>query len=64
MRFIYIVPDLHVAIENTKPLFGVRVTQECVPFALLSGYKVFRAAVNNMDVLWASCEVPDIFVQF
>jgi hypothetical protein len=38
--------------------------QQWVPFALLSRYKIFRTAVNNINVLKSLCKAPDIFVWF
>ena len=32
-----------------------------VPFALLSSYRMFRTALNNINVIRSSCKVPDIF---
>jgi hypothetical protein len=31
-------------------------------FAILSSYKIFRTAVDNIIALQSSCEVPNIFV--
>jgi len=36
--------------------------QQRVPFAMLSSYKIFRTAVENINALQSSREVPDIFV--
>jgi hypothetical protein len=38
--------------------------QQWVPFALLSKYKLFRTAVNNIIVLKFLCKAPDVFVWF
>jgi hypothetical protein len=34
-------------------------TQQKVPAALLSSYKIFHAAANNIKALTFSCNVPD-----
>ena len=34
--------------------------QQRLPFAVLSSYKVFRIAVNNISVFQSSCDVLDI----
>jgi hypothetical protein len=41
-------------------------TQQWGPFALLSSYKIFLSAVNNIKVkvLGSSCKVPDVLVRF
>jgi hypothetical protein len=42
--------DLHVALRIVKVFgFGTEI-QQWAPFALLSSYKIFRFAVNNMNV--------------
>jgi hypothetical protein len=58
-----IVVDLHVAVNNTKPFSVAMKTQQWVTFALLSKYKIFRTAVNNINVLKYSCTVPNIAVE-
>lgn len=47
MHSLYIVVDLHVAVNNIKPLTVAMEMQEWVLFALLSSYKVFLTAVNT-----------------
>jgi hypothetical protein len=56
--------DLYVAVNNMKMLSDAMLMQEWVPFALLSSYKTFHVAVNNMNELGSSCKVPDIVVRF
>jgi hypothetical protein len=56
------VADLHVAVNNTNQFNLAMETQEWVPCALLSRRKIFRTAVNNMDVLRSSCKVLDTVV--
>jgi hypothetical protein len=38
--------------------------QELDPFALMSSYRTFHAAVINIEVLKSSRKVPDIFLWF
>jgi hypothetical protein len=64
MCSLSIVVGLHVAVNNRKPLSVAMKMQESVPLALLSSYKVFRIAVNNVHVLRSSCKVPDTVVTF
>jgi hypothetical protein len=63
MLSLYIV-DLHIAVNNVKPLGVTMEMQEWVLFALWSSYKVFLTAVNTINVLRSSCKVSDIVVQF
>jgi hypothetical protein len=61
-EYIHIVLDLHLAV-NSMSVFSVATEmQQWVPFALLSSYKIFCTAVNNINVLRSSCKGPDIFV--
>jgi hypothetical protein len=64
MPFICIVVDFHVSVNNIKALSVAMKTQQCVFFALLSSYKIFRTAVNNIKVLRSSCKLLDIVVGF
>jgi hypothetical protein len=57
-----IVYDLHVAAKNIISLSAVTKMQECVPIALLSTNKIFRTAVNSLNVHSSSCQFLDIFV--
>jgi hypothetical protein len=41
------VIDVYVAVNNIKVFIFAMEMQQCVPFALLAGYKVFGAVVNN-----------------
>jgi hypothetical protein len=43
-----------------KPLNVAIVTQQWVPFALLTSHELFSTAVNNINVRKSSCKVPDI----
>jgi hypothetical protein len=44
---LFIVVGVHAAVNNIK-VFSVTVEmQQCVPFALLSGYKMFRIALDS-----------------
>jgi hypothetical protein len=42
MISFYIVFKLQVAVNTTKPVTAAMETEECVPCALLSTYKIFR----------------------
>jgi hypothetical protein len=53
---------LYVAVNNTKAISVAMETQQRVPLALLQRYKIFRTAINNINVRKCSCEVPDILV--
>jgi len=64
MPFICTVVDFHVSVNNIKPLSVAMQTQQWVIFALLSSYKIFRTAVNNIKVLKSSYKLLDIFVGF
>jgi hypothetical protein len=48
MPFLCIVADLHVAVNNIKPLSFAIETPEWDPFALLADYKIFPTAVCNI----------------
>jgi hypothetical protein len=52
-----------LAVGNIKVFSVAMEKQGCIPFALLSGYKIFRTAVS-MKVLSSSCKVPDMLIQF
>jgi hypothetical protein len=41
------IVDIHVVVNNIKPVSIVVETQEWVPFALLSSYKIFCSAVKQ-----------------
>jgi hypothetical protein len=56
--------DLHVAVNNLKVFSVVMKMQQWVSFALLSSYKIFRTAVNNINLLRSSCKVPDFLSDF
>jgi hypothetical protein len=58
------VSGLPVPANNTKPLSIAMEKQEWLPCALLSNYKIFRTAVDNINVLRSSRTVPDIVVRF
>jgi hypothetical protein len=62
METLGIVVDIHVAVNNTKPLSVVTQTQQWVMFALMS--IIFRTALNNTNILKFSCTVPNIVVRF
>ena len=55
------IVDLYLSVNNTE-VFSVAVEMlELVFFALLSSFKIFCTAVNNINVRKSSCKVPDIF---
>ena len=58
------IVDLHVAFNNIKLLNIATEIQQWIPFAMLSSYKIFRIAVNNIEFLMSSCKVRHIFVRF
>jgi hypothetical protein len=64
MLYHCIVVDKHVAVNNIQPFHVAMERQEWFLFALLSSYKIFRTAVNNINVLRSSCKGPDIIVRF
>ena len=63
-EYILIVFDLHLAVTIVNVFSVATEMQQWVPLALLSSYKMFCTAVNNINVLrsWA-CKGPDIFVR-
>ena len=63
MRSVCIVVDLHVSVTSMKPFSVAMEKQQWVPFALLSSYKIFRTALNIINVLTSSRSVSDIFVR-
>jgi len=63
MPSLCIVVDLHVAVNNIKPLSFAIETTEWDPFALLADYKIFPAAVCNIKAPRSSSKAPDIPVQ-
>jgi len=62
MSFIYTIVDFHIAVNNIKPLSVAMETQQWVIFVLLSSYKIFRTAVNNIKVNFIFV-VPCIIIQ-
>ena len=61
---ILIVFDLHLAVTSVNVFIVATEMQQWVPLSLLSSYKMFCTALNNINVLrsW-TCKGPDIFVQ-
>ena len=47
IRSLFIVVGVYVAVSNIKVFIIAMEMQQWLPFALLSKYKIFRAAVNN-----------------
>jgi len=64
MCSICMAVDLHVAVNNTKPLSVAMGVQELIPSALLSSYKIFHTAVGNNNVLRSALKCPDLFSDF
>jgi hypothetical protein len=56
--------DIHVSVNNTKVFMIVMEMQQLLFFALFSSYKIFRAAVNNIDLLRSSCKLPKLLSDF
>jgi hypothetical protein len=63
MRSFCIV-GLHVAVNSTVLFSDAMESQQWVPFALLSSYKIFRTAVKNMNLLRSLGVMPDIVTQY
>jgi hypothetical protein len=63
-EYILIVFDLHLAVTSVNVFIVATEVQHWVPLALLSSYKMFCTAVDNVNVLrsW-TCKGTDIFVQ-
>jgi len=47
IRYLCIAVDLHVAVNNIKPLNGAMETQQCGPTVLLLSYKPLRTAAQT-----------------
>ena len=60
----FCISDLHVAVNSKKSFNDAMETQQWVPFALLSSYKIFRTAVKNINLLRSSGVMPDIVARF
>jgi hypothetical protein len=48
IRFLFIVVGLHVTINDIKVFTVAMEVQKLDPFTLLSSYKIFYNAVNNI----------------
>lgn len=55
-----LIVNIHVAVNNIKVLSVTVEMQEWVPCAQLSSYTIFCTAVNSINILRLSWEVPDI----
>jgi hypothetical protein len=64
MCSLFVVVELYVPVNDIKKLNFAMEMQEWVPFALLSLYKIFRTAVNSINILTSSCKVLGVFVRF
>jgi len=60
----FCIVDLHVAVNSTKSFSYAMETQQCVPSALLSSYKIFRTVVKNINLLRSPGLKPDIDARF
>ena len=58
MRALYI--ELHVALNNVEKVCVVTETQQWLPFVLLSGYKPFHTAANNIIFPKSPYKLADI----
>jgi hypothetical protein len=58
-EFILIVFGVHLAVSNIKVFNVATKMQHWFAFALLSSYKIFCTAVNNIRVFRSSCKGPD-----
>jgi hypothetical protein len=58
------IVELHVALNNITLIRVTMEKQQLVPSAYLSSYKIFRNAVNNINVIRSSCKVTGIFSDF
>lgn len=62
MGSVCIDDNLYAAVNNTKAISAAMETQQWVPLAQLQRYKIFRSAINNINVRKCSCQVPNILV--
>jgi hypothetical protein len=53
-----------IAVNNRKLLNVAMVMWRCIPFALLSIYRIFRNALNNINALNFLRIMSHIFVRF
>jgi hypothetical protein len=59
MLSFFIVFNLQVAVNNTKPVSFAMETEECVLCALLSSYKICRNVVNKKEGTEGSMSISD-----
>jgi len=52
--------DLHVVFKNIETQSAFTQTQQWLPFVLLSSYKTFHTAVNNITFLKSPYKLADI----
>ena len=57
--FLILLSDLHVTVNNTNVFNVAMKMQQWVKSALLSSYKIFVVAFNNIDVRRSSRKVAD-----
>ena len=61
---LFIVTDLDVGVNNMKRLSVAFGTQQWLPFELVSRYKIFSSAVNNISPHKFLCKLPHICLRF
>jgi hypothetical protein len=49
-RYVCIVVDLYVPVNNTQRFSAAMRTLQCVMFSLFHSYKMFRTAVNDINL--------------
>ena len=61
---IFLLLTLHGPENSLKVFIVAMEMQQWVSFAMLSNYKIFPSAINNINVLSSSRKVPRFFVRF
>jgi hypothetical protein len=61
MRSLRTVVDLHVAVSDIQLLSVAMKSQEWIPFAPTSSYRIFRYAVNNKSVGYCFLDFSQIW---
>ena len=56
------IVDLHVAVKNKELFIVVMKTHTCFPLTMLSSYKLYRPAVNNINVSIFSSDFKRIWI--
>ena len=63
-KCLFVIVDLHAAVNNIKVFSVATEVQQWVLYALFLSYKIFRTAVNNQHIVRSVRKFPDIFVRF